>query len=62
MDIVESMNDTLNELKQGFYRNNDSVIPSCPKNAGIACSCWMALNKWNGYVGPYCNISYDNHL
>ena len=40
-DIVNKMNNTLNQLIEGFYRNNDTLIESCPKNAN------KSFNKQN---------------
>ena len=57
-NIVESMNNTLNELIKGYYRNNDTgIIPSCPNNVSINCQCWMGVNRYNYFLGPYCNLN-----
>ena len=52
-DIVNSMRERLKELKSGFYSNNETGIDSCPKNVNEPCACWMAANKYNGYIGPF---------
>ena len=59
-DIVERMNNTLNELIKGFYRNNDVLVESCPKNANMSCECWMAVNVHDMFLGPYCDMNVND--
>ena len=51
-NIVESMNNTLNELIKGYYRNNDTgIVQSCPKGVDMPCQCWMGVNRYNYFLG-----------
>eukprot|EP01084_Bolivina_argentea_P151763 264864_1 len=59
---VQDMIDTLNKLKKGFYNNSDDLKKdeSCPKNiGGMQCACWMAVNKYHGYYGPFVNVDIN---
>lgn len=56
-DLIKSMNDTLNKEIKTFFNNNDVIQNSCPKNeSGNKCACWMAVNKYNGFYGPFCEV------
>merc|ERR1712154_553123 len=60
---VNGMTNTLNELKKTFFNNSDNLKKdeSCPKNIdGMQCACWMAVNKYNGYYGPFVNIDIND--
>ena len=54
-DIVDRMLKRLDEVKQGFYENNEKGFETlCPSNVSETnCSCWMAFNYYNGFYGPY---------
>ena len=52
-DIVTKMANQLDELKKSFYSNNEKGMNSCPPNITVECACWMAMNYWNGFFGPY---------
>ena len=52
-DIVNRMANELDELKKGFYSNNEKGMDSCPPNITVECACWMAQNYWNSFFGPY---------
>ena len=56
-DIVKKMNDTLNDLIKGYYVNEDKLTQSCPKNITIPCMCWMAMNKYDTFMGPFCEVT-----
>eukprot|EP01084_Bolivina_argentea_P144951 254210_1 len=63
MEIVKQMNETLNQLRHGYFVNNDQLIPSCPMNVSFNdCGCWFAENYWDGYFGPFCNINSTNEV
>jgi arylsulfatase B len=51
--IVQQMNARLQELKKGYWNNNDTGTNICPAGISMPCACWAALNKWNGFFGPY---------
>ena len=51
-DIAKKMNDRLEELKKGYYSNNEPGIPLCPDNINISCQCWAAFNLYDGFYGP----------
>ena len=56
--IVKYMANRLDELKKGFFVNNITGTYSCPKYVNNSdCPCWMALNKWNGFWGPYQDVT-----
>ena len=52
-EIVEQMAKELEQQKLSFYSNDEVGVDSCPKNISMECACWMAINHWNGYFGPY---------
>ena len=52
-NIAESMDQTLNQLIKSFYSNNENGVSMCPSNINISCPCWVAQNKYNGFYGPY---------
>ena len=51
MELAQEMNDRLNELKKGYYSNDEKGISYCPKNVSD-CQCWAAINMYGGYWGP----------
>ena len=55
-------NDTLNELIKGYYVNEDKLTQSCPKNITIPCMCWMAMNRYDTYMGPYCELNMNTSI
>jgi arylsulfatase A-like enzyme len=55
---VEAMKQRLLELRKGFFENDDRGLDSCPKgfnnsNKDLLCACWMAVNYYGGFFGPY---------
>ena len=54
-DLVEKMGLRLEELKKGYYTNNEKGSKTlCPSNVNeTECACWMALNQYGGFWGPY---------
>ncbi len=53
---VEAMKKRLLDLKKGFYENDDTGVDSCPKDLDMPCACWMAINYYGGFLGPYQEI------
>ncbi len=53
--ITAAMVTRLNELKKGFFSNNDTGVnvPECPKNGQMPCACYEAIHHWGGFFGPY---------
>jgi len=55
--IVNELSARLTELSKGFFSNNDtgvnSVLCNQNTNASVPCACYMALEYWNGFLGPY---------
>ncbi|CAB9504225.1 Arylsulfatase B [Seminavis robusta] len=55
---VQAMKKRLEELRKGFYDNDDRGIDSCPEEYAdednkLPCACWMATNYYGGFLGPY---------
>jgi arylsulfatase A-like enzyme len=58
---VQAMKKRLVELRKGFYENDDKGDDSCPNNdeegssynSTMPCACWMAINYYGGYLGPF---------
>ena len=53
--LVQAMKQRLLELQEGFFENDDKGDESCPDDlAGdMPCACWMAVNYYGGFLGPY---------
>ena len=43
----------LDELRQGFWQNQEKGIDACPQHVESKCACWMAANVYDGFMGPY---------
>jgi hypothetical protein len=52
-EIFVRMKQRLAELRENFYENNDKNVDACPQNIDIPCACWMAINYYGGFYGPY---------
>lgn len=54
-DIAQAMAARLAALAQGFYTNNDTGVnvAQCNGVTDMPCACYMALNHWGGFFGPY---------
>jgi len=50
---VQSMKHRLLELQKGFFENDDKTNDACPQDLDMPCACWMAINKYGGFLGPY---------
>ena len=51
--LVAAMSTRLTALTAGFFSNNDTGVNACPANVTLLCGCWMAVNKWGSFLGPY---------
>jgi hypothetical protein len=58
-EILARMKQRLTELKDNFYENNDKNVDVCPPNIDIPCACWMAINYYGGFYGPYQEVDLD---
>lgn len=58
---VQAMKQRLSELKDGFFENDDQGDDSCPKDLddNMPCACWMAVNYYGGFLGPYQEIEAE---
>ncbi|KAL3938477.1 MAG: hypothetical protein SGARI_001730, partial [Bacillariaceae sp.] len=55
---VQHMKQRLEELRKGFYDNDETGVDSCPHgynddDKDLKCACWMAVNHYGGFFGPY---------
>ena len=41
------------ELTKEFHENDDQNVDSCPEKHPLGCACWMAVNFYGGFLGPY---------
>jgi len=53
---VKTMISRLDELKKGFYNNDEKGVDSCPSGIDMQCACWMAMNHYGGFFGPFQEI------
>ena len=59
-DVAARMVVRLDELKKGFFSNNDTGVDACPAGVvpkGVPCACWMARHKYGGNLGPYQEVT-----
>jgi len=64
---LESMMKRLEVLRQGFFENDDRGVDSCPKGYRdredpLPCACWMAVNYYGGFFGPYQEVNVSKSL
>jgi arylsulfatase I/J len=64
---VKQMTKRLEELWAGFYDNDERGVDSCPHgfnddDKDLRCACWMAVNFYGGFFGPYQDVMVDNLL
>ncbi len=52
-ETLARMQARFNYLKQFYYNNNELGTNSCPPNITGECACWMAENRYGGFLGPY---------
>jgi len=63
-DLSSSMPDKVSELlgeyteaKKSFFSNEDKGVNSCPAGIKMPCACWMATHKYDGFIGPYQEVT-----
>jgi arylsulfatase A-like enzyme len=56
---LQAMKDRLQELRKSFFQNDDVGQDSCPPGIDIPCACWMAVNYYGGFLGPYQEVPMD---
>jgi arylsulfatase B len=54
---VQAMKQRLIELRKGFYENDDKGLDSCPPDIDMPCACWMGINYYGGFLGPYQEVN-----
>jgi arylsulfatase A-like enzyme len=64
---VQQMKRRLETLRKGFFENDDKGVDSCPhgyKEDGddFPCACWMAVNYYGGFLGPYQEVDIHENL
>jgi len=57
----------LEVLRQFCFENDDCSVDSCPKGYRDAadplpCPCWMAVNYYGGFFGPYQEVNVSKSL
>lgn len=55
-EIVSKMKADLENAKKSFFGNRDSFQNDCPEGTEN-CACWMAKNRYGGFLGPYAMTS-----
>jgi len=50
---VASMKNTLVNLTRAFFQNHDKFQNDCPASVKGDCACWMAKNRYGGFMGPF---------
>eukprot|EP00934_Nitzschia_sp_Nitz4_P000146 Nitzschia sp. Nitz4//scaffold248_size28759//7765//8979//NITZ4_008106-RA/size28759-processed-gene-0.13-mRNA-1//1//CDS//3329543983//146//frame0 len=50
---LRGMKSRLLDLRKGFFENDDRGNDSCPSGIDMPCACWMAVNYYGGFLGPY---------
>ena len=40
-----------------FFENSDRGVDSCPPGIAMPCACWMAVNHYGGFFGPYQEVA-----
>jgi len=51
--VAQRLSERLSELRISFFNNNDRGVDSCPPGIDMPCACWMAVNHYGGFFGPY---------
>uniref|UniRef100_A0A7S1L457 Sulfatase N-terminal domain-containing protein n=1 Tax=Alexandrium catenella TaxID=2925 RepID=A0A7S1L457_ALECA len=52
-EVAAELSERLQALAASFFDNNDRGVDSCPKGIEMPCACWMAVNFYGGFFGPY---------
>lgn len=58
--LGKEMGERLLELQAGFFENDISGTDSCPSSLDtdvLTCGCWMAINNYNYFAGPYQDLT-----
>merc|ERR1712137_957933 len=61
-DVAKDMKARLDVMAQHFFDNNDVGADSCPTGIDMPCACWMAMNHYGGFFGPYQEIELRAEL
>ena len=66
-DRLQSMKERLIQLRKGFFENDEKGIDSCPPgfnddDKDLLCSCWMAVNYYGGFFGPYQEVDMEANV
>lgn len=59
-DVLERMKSRLIEMRTSFFENGDKGIDSCPPGIDMPCACWMAVNYYGGFFGPYQEVNLEH--
>lgn len=54
---VQAMKQRLLDLSEGYFENDDKGDDACPGDIDMPCACWIAINKYGGFLGPYQEVS-----
>ena len=63
--IVSQMKERLAELSVDFWQNEENGVNSCPLGWNdtdlnyTSCGCWMAINNYNHFAGPYQDLTAE---
>jgi arylsulfatase I/J len=60
-DLVASMSAQLTDMKKSYWNNKDKFSNDCP-DGEENCACWMAKNRYEGFMGPYALTSSQSTL
>jgi arylsulfatase B len=52
-DVVAAMSARFQYWLSTYYQNHEQGVNSCPSDITGECACWMAMNKYGGFFGPY---------
>lgn len=56
---LQAMKERLKELRTTFFQNDDVGQDSCPPSIDMPCACWMAINHYGGFLGPYQEVPME---
>jgi arylsulfatase I/J len=55
---LQSMKHRLIHLRKEYYENDDVGVDSCPPDIDMPCACWMAMNYYGGFLGPFQEVNF----
>jgi len=63
-DVLEEMKNKLDRAREGIWSNEQESENLCPQTAEYddvidSCGCWMAVHRYNGFIGPYQTLTED---